>query len=77
MARKPFEPEPIYQVGDLVHWGDPVEDTGIITEVRDDHRIVVKWFRNPEDSFDQERSPRVYDMRHLPWRTLMRVVSKV
>ena len=76
MTRKPFEPKPIYQVGDLVHWGDPVEDTGIITEVREDHRIVVKWFRNPEDSFDRERAPRVYDMRQLPWRTNLRVVSR-
>jgi hypothetical protein len=65
-----------YKVGDLVHWDDPVEDAGIITEVRDEHRIVVKWFRNPEDSFDRERAPRVYDMRQLPWRTNLRVVSK-
>lgn len=64
------------RVGDLVHWGEPVEDTGIITEVRDDHRIVVKWFANPEDSFDRELDPRVYDMRQLPWRTNLRVVSR-
>ena len=76
MARKAFDPEPVYKVGDLVHWGDPAEDTGIITEVRDDHRIVVKWVRNPEDSFDRELDPRVYDMRQLPWRTNLRVVSR-